>query len=227
MSYSLFEQSLSSERMSRYVEACGGDKNKAVYLYRLNLRLSQGLFTVVGCFEVVLRNAIDVHYTNRHGANWLRDSISPAGMFRGKVHGKTPFIIQSALKKLPSYQHPKLIAEMEFGFWRYLFARHQFYAAGSTLLTAFPSKPVSTPAMQYNAKFFFERLEKINNLRNRLAHHEPVCFRQGLNVKDTTYARDHYNLLLQFFEWLSIDDRKLLYGLDHVLRICNKIDSVA
>ena len=45
--------------MERYVTACGGDTRKAMTLYRYNLQVSQEMFTIVSCFEVALRNAID------------------------------------------------------------------------------------------------------------------------------------------------------------------------
>lgn len=102
--------------MSRYLNACNGDTRKAMTLYRLNLKLSQELFTIVSCYEVALRNAIDRHYSRLNGSDWLRDSAKPGGMLSGKRCGKTPHIISDALRKLTSYTHPKLIAEMDFGF---------------------------------------------------------------------------------------------------------------
>lgn len=59
MKYLDFENILSAKRMGRYLSAVGGDTRKAMTLYRENLRLSQELFTIVSCFEVALRNAID------------------------------------------------------------------------------------------------------------------------------------------------------------------------
>lgn len=47
MNFRDFETAFSSERINRYIEACNGDKRKAMTLYRYNLRLSQELFTLV------------------------------------------------------------------------------------------------------------------------------------------------------------------------------------
>jgi hypothetical protein len=41
MRYQEFERIISAERMSRYVDACGGNTRKAMTLYRYNLQLSQ------------------------------------------------------------------------------------------------------------------------------------------------------------------------------------------
>lgn len=226
MKYKDFEYIMSQPRMSRYLNACVNDTRKAMTLYRLNLKLSQELFTIVSCFEVALRNAIDRHYTILNGPDWLRDSARPGGIFSNRQCGKTPYIISEGERKLTVYTHPKLVAEMDFGFWRYMFARHQFHSGGQSLLAIFPSKPISTPTHHYNSNFIFSELEKINNLRNRLAHHEPVCFQIGAHIKDTNYARQSYNLILQLFAWMNIDEASLLYGLDHINEICDKIDNL-
>ena len=70
------------------------------------------------------------------------------------------------------------------------------------------------------------QLEKINSLRNRIAHHEPICFVDNQPVISTIYARQHYNLILQLFQWMNIDELSLLYGLDHITTVCNEIDSL-
>lgn len=226
MRFQDFEKVMSVPRMSRYLNATGGKTRKAMTLYRLNLNLSQELFTVVSCFEIALRNKIDQHYSTLQGIDWLRNAALPGGMYNVRNCGKTPYIISEGLRKLAVYSPAKLVAEMDFGFWRYTFARHQFYAGGQTLLAIFPAKPPSTPVLAYNHSFIFSELEKINNLRNRLAHHEPVCFANGTATMDTTYARQHYALIKNLFNWMQIDEAKLLYGLDHIDEVCNKIDTL-
>ena len=41
MKYTDFEDIMSAERMGKYLDACNGDTNKAMTLYRNNLHLSQ------------------------------------------------------------------------------------------------------------------------------------------------------------------------------------------
>jgi hypothetical protein len=227
MKYPDFEYIMSSTRLTRYNLACGLNSKGAMTLYRKNLRLSQELFTLISCFEVALRNGINRQYTSRHGNNWLRDSALQRGIFDSYNCRHTKNIIGNTANRLgQQYTHDKLLAEMDFGFWRYLFAQPQFYSAGQTLLQVFPAKPRSTPAIQYNQTFVFNQLGQINDLRNRIAHHEPICFIPGQPVKDTTYARQHYNLILQLFQWMSIDEAALLYGLDHINTVCNEIDAL-
>lgn len=222
-----FKNILSSERLNRYVEACGGDTRKAMVLYRLNLNLSQEVFTLLSCFEVALRNAIDKELTSRLGENWLRDAISPGGVFDIVSCRDSARIISKAYNRLQrngNYTHHKLLAEMEFGVWKYMFANPQYRATGQILLRIFPMKPRSSAENQYNNAYIFNELDGINVLRNRIAHHEPICFIQRQPQIGTTYILNAYKNLHKLFMWMGIDSHSLLYGLDHVLLVCNRIN---
>lgn len=229
MQFSEFSNIMSPARMAKYVTACGGRTKNAMTLYRLNLRLSQELFTVISCFEVALRNAIDKNYTQTLGPNWLRDAASRGGIFdtnRCRIAYNTINLELAALGAY--YTHQKLVAQLGFGFWRYLFSTHQYRAGGQRLLSIFSARPQSTSTIQYNASYIFNELAKVNHLRNRIAHHEPICFitSTGTTTKSTIYARQQYNLLLQLFQWMQIDERALLYGLDHINTVCGQIDGL-
>ena len=94
------------------------------------------------------------------------------------------------------------------------------------MLRIFPSKPRSSASMQYNHTYIFNELAKINDLRNRIAHHEPICFLSNNAIIDTNYTRQRYNLILQLFTWMNINSGELLYGLDHIQTVCNEIDEL-
>ncbi|HNO92309.1 Abi family protein [bacterium] len=227
MKFQDFERIMTTARLSRYQAACGGNSKRAMTLYRKNLQLSQELFTVISCFEIALRNAIDKQLLQTRGNDWLRNGATAGGIFDNPNCRLTKENIDDAMHKLNHfYTHNKLVAELGFGFWRYMFAPNQFAATGKTLLQIFPAKPTSTAAIQYNHTFVFNQLAQINNMRNRIAHHEPICFVPGQSVKGTTYARQHYGLILQLFQWMSIDEGKLLYGIDHINTVCNQIDAL-
>ena len=57
-------------------------------------------------------------------------------------------------------------------------------------------------------------------------HHCAQCVLQYVFIRaalviNTTYARQQYNLILQLFQWMNIDEQSLLYGLDHITLIKN------
>lgn len=226
MKFADFQNILSPVRLNRYVEACGNDTRKAMSLYRLNLRLSQEVFTLLSCFEVALRNAIDFELTSRFGKNWLRDSVLDGGIFDIDSCRDSARIIRRAydrLNRTDGYTHYKLLAEMEFGVWKYMFANPQYRATGRKLLCIFPNKPRSSASMQYNNSYMFNELNGINILRNRIAHHEPICFLKNQSQIGITYILNAYENLHKLFMWMGIDSDSLLYGLDHVQQVCNRI----
>ncbi len=220
---------MSSSRMERYLTACGGDTRKAMTLYRYNLQISQEMFTIVSCFEVALRNAIDRQLTSNLGAEWLKESIMPFGIFSQPILKKTHDIIQTAHRRLihdGSYTHNKLLAEMEFGIWKYMFSPIQYRVTGRNLLKIFPNKPKSSREYQYNQTFIFNELDKVNSLRNRIAHHETICFATNTAEIDTSYIVNIYAKIKTLFSWMEIDSNSLLYGLDHINRMCAQINQL-
>ena len=229
MKFSDFEAILSSQRLRRYLLACDNNTRKAMTLYRYNLQVSQEMFTLVSCFEVALRNAINSKLLVTLGEDWLRDASLNGGIFDDPNMVKTRDIIHNAYRKLMSsriYSHDKLLAEMEFGIWKYMYSPRQFYATGQVLLSIFPNKPRSSREIQYNQRYFFNALDRVNSLRNRIAHHEPICFPTRQSIIDTSYIESIYSLVHELFLWMGVESHSLLYGLDHVEQVCAKIDSL-
>ena len=230
MKYSDFEHVISSKRMRRYLNACGGDKRRAQLQYRLNLRLSQEMFTIISFYEVALRNAIDQIMAGAFGADWIRDCIQPGGVFDDTMFSGTTHIINKAYNELKikgKYSSSKMLSAMEFGVWKYMFSSTQYRATGRILLRVFPNKPKSSVDMQYNNLFFFNELDAVNRLRNRIAHHEPICFMQDLETISTLYLKKCYARIVLLFCWMGIDTKSLLYGLDHIPQLTERIDELS
>jgi len=229
MIFSDFENIFSVSRTQRYLLACNGDTKKAMTLYRLNLHVSQEMFTIISCFEVALRNYIDRCLTGALGADWLRDSCIDGGIFDNDSCRRTCRIINKAYRKRVSssaYSHEQLLSDMEFGVWKYMFAPNEYRSTGRLLLSIFCNRPSSTPEIQYNNTYVFNELHKINAIRNRIAHHEPICFQAHSDIISTSYINNIYQCIKTLFYWLDIDSAKLLYGLDHIIKVCQKIDSL-
>lgn len=226
MKYKEFEDAISPDRMRRYVSACANDTKRAMVLYRYNIKLSQEMYAIISCFEVSLRNKINKEMIANYGNDWLRDFVMPGGQFDAdpRVEG-TRKIIKKAyegLARCHRYSPTKLLAEMEFGVWKFMFNNVQYRLSGRCLLNIFPNKPTSTPQCQYDNAFVFNALDVINSMRNRIAHHEPICFGNN-GVIDTQNVIYCYARIIQLFQWMNIDADNLLYGLNHVVEVSNKI----
>jgi len=157
----------------------------------------------------------------QHGNEWLEDAVAPGGYLDINAGCEDTYhSVQEAIQKLAlEYTHDRLIARLTFGFWTYQFAPKEFAAAGSTLLEVFPSRPFGT-----RQKMIFQNLIKINDIRNRIAHHEPVCFEK--NIISARRARRRYELILELLGWLGCNPPQMLSGIDRVEEAINLIESI-
>ena len=96
-------------------------------------------------------------------------------------------------------------------------------ATGQKLLSIFPNKPKSSLGHQIDNKYIFNELDGINQIRNRIAHHEPICFAAQLPKKSVVYVQQEDQRILKLFTWMGIDGKSLLYGIDHIDKECKKI----
>lgn len=227
MKYSDFELYLSKTNSDRYLHACNGDKDKAVCLFMLNSNLSCSLFQVIGLLEMILRNAIDERMSITVGPTWIEDSVKREGIFADPE--KFPNVqkaIFEAFDKMKServFSHDILVTKMDFGFWRYMFNRHVYNASGRFIMKIFINKDIRTEnGKLVNQAFVFEDLKGIHHLRNRIAHNEPICFKDS--IIDTSYANIEYLKILKYFRWLGIDTKSFLLGLDNVEEVLKKIN---
>ena len=221
MPNSQLHTAISQARYLRYFIACGNRKIKALKLYRANIRLSQQFYGVISVFEIILRNSIDRHMISAKGDTWLEDAVQPGGYLEVTPGCEDSFhYVQEAIHKLgKEYTHDRLISKLTLGFWANQFAAKQFAASGSTLMAIFPKRPVGT-----RQKIIYENLIKINDFRNRIAHHEPICF-DAASVS-TIRASNRYSLILELLNWLGCDPTQILYGIDKVNTEIAKINNL-
>lgn len=165
----LIQQYLSPARLSTYVGACGGDLGTALGLYRWNASVSAAFWEVLGHGEVILRNAMHDQLSAHHQrrglpGEWFDD---PQGVF----NSRTTDDVQTAKRRAGRGAPPgKVVAELSFGFWRYLLANRYSTTLWPAIRHAFPRLP-----RRGNTRPLLERpVNDLHLLRNRIAHHEPL-----------------------------------------------------
>jgi hypothetical protein len=223
MRYAEFEVLISPQRLNRYKTACNHNTRRTLSLYRANIRVSQAFLAVLGIFEVVLRNKIDLHYKARFSStpDWLIAASLPGGFLTQNGCQNSATKISRTYADLGvNYTHDKLLSELSFGFWKFMFAGRQFQAGGSTLLAIFPNLPP-----RRNQSFIYHKLDKINSIRNRVAHHEPICFGVG-NMIGTAYARGHFQEIIDVITYMGVNSQQLFYGIDGIIKEANFIDGI-
>lgn len=160
---------LSPERLAPYLRATGGDLTAAVRLYEWNLAVSGALYEALGILEVTLRNALSAQLAAHHGTlagNWYDD---PLGVLSDLAHDD----IAAARRRVRKLHRPetpgRIIAELSFGFWKFLLAkRYEATLWTGYLRHAFPNLQPQNRATVYRA------LDELHTVRNRIAHHEPI-----------------------------------------------------
>jgi len=93
--------------------------------------------------------------------------------------------------------HGKVVAELTFGFWSRLLARHYESSLWTHALRhAFP--------LGLSRGVVYDRFDKLHKLRNRVAHYEPVLSMHHL----TNWYR-----ILEKLDWLNSDYRAMVEDL--------------
>lgn len=160
---------LSESRLAPYLRATGGDLAGAVRLYEWNLAVSGALYEALGVLEVVLRNALSAQLATHHrgvAGDWYDD---PGGVLSEFAHRD----IAAARSRVRKLRRPetsgRVVAELNFGFWKFLLARrYEATLWTGQLRHAFPNLLPQRRVTVYRA------LDELHGLRNRIAHHEPV-----------------------------------------------------
>ena len=201
ISYKEAQRIFSAARMQKYLRACGGDQSKAMLLYSYNAHLSQAFFGVVSLFEVVLRNAINDHYLQTLGADWIVKQAIPNGLLEHEADEVA--FTKNAYDKENMYSHDKMVGSFTFGFWTYLFTKRNYKIGGKTLLQIFPNRAKGT-----TQKMVYSDITAIREFRNRIAHHEPICF-DTTGAISTDYITRHFDLIKNYLHYMNADMQQL------------------
>ncbi|HEU0132383.1 MAG TPA: hypothetical protein VFQ85_15475 [Mycobacteriales bacterium] len=168
-------QRLSAERMAPYLAAAGGDRARALRLYEWNIAISGALFESIGSMEVLLRNALHQHLTAYHATTsrpgeWYDD---PARVLTERAREDIAAARERVRDRGCTETPGRVVAELSFGFWRFLLAKTYEHTLWTpALAAAFPLlKPLRRTSIH-------QPLCRLNELRNRIAHHEPIHARR-------------------------------------------------
>lgn len=182
------ERWLSPARLQVYVSAAAGDLERALALYEWNAEICAALLHDLAHLEVGLRNAYDAAIESHSSfpAHWTlcgpqlfasvlrtKKRFDPVTRRRKSVrvdiNEKPRKSLERAIAEAGGRGAPpgKIIAQLMFGFWRYLSSSaHEVTLWRPYLHHAFPPGTA-----RHDVDF---RVGELHELRNRVAHHEPV-----------------------------------------------------
>lgn len=192
--YTTLEKHLTSMRLSPFVAATKGNFKSAVQLYHWNLSLSGAAYETLHMFEVVLRNAIDRElcaWNGRqlnavrqpHSSDWLVDPSRLLQRLVGldDIERARERARRATRAKKRNMLHADVLAQITFGTWRFLLPDKD---PGRQLLWR-DALAFAFPNLDCTPQELTERVTGINELRNRVAHLEPLL--------NSTSVRNQFN----------------------------------
>jgi hypothetical protein len=185
-------QLLTPQRLTSYIDATAGSLADALALYDWNVVASAAVLTTTAMVEVLVRNSLDaqlVAWAARRSAREWFDVVSLDRQGRQDLRTAR----DRAAKRGPEL-HGRVVAELTFGFWRYLTASR--YLTSLWVPATAAAFPLASTDLRRRREDVEKRLQRIHFVRNRAAHHEPI-HRRDLG-RDLTAA-------VELSAWISPD----------------------
>ena len=189
---------VTAERLGSYVRATSGTTTGAFELYEWNMRAAASVMELTSMIEVITRNALDTQLRDwvqrKHpGASWL-DTIPVDTQGIKDLRQARSRATRSGKR---TEIHGRVVAELSLGFWRYLVESR--YLTSLWVPATHASFPFGHSDLRTRQKDVAFRMQQLNYVRNRAAHHEPIHQRD--------LARD-LQLALELAAWISPTARK-------------------
>jgi len=162
---------ISAPRLAPYLNLAqvAGDFDSAIKWYLWNARLAKAFLFPLQTAEVSVRNTIHSAFSqNFNNVNWIFNPPFPL------TPEHTASLSQTRQRLMRRNSNPTaddIVASLSFDFWSNLF-RIEYDALWLTpnlIATAFPHAPSGADRERIQ-----KNVRRINKLRNRIAHHEPI-----------------------------------------------------
>ena len=194
-----FAESVSADRLTKYLEQTGGDQTKALQTYTWNTQISAAFYGPLQGLEVALRNAMHRELSRRFGAGWFDNEEAGLDVGAREQIAKAQGDLE---RRGQGVEASDIVAALSFGFWVSLLRKGGDLGTGhkadydktlwlTALRMAFLPAAAGGKLQRRQAH---KTLNYLNNFRNRIAHHEPVFHRD--------LARDHKRIL-EVAGWIS------------------------
>jgi hypothetical protein len=174
---------LSKERLKQYMNVVN-NKNDAIELYEWNIKLSEKFYGILCHFEIFFRNTCHEILKQRIGEKWYLNRTLLLG-HNSRKGEKTIGKVEEAYNKFKNNKLGNknisikdtspcdIISNLTLGFWVNLFSSNYHDNIWGKYFKHYLF-------FEKEQKQVFEDLRSINNIRNRIFHHEPIIFKYNL-----------------------------------------------
>lgn len=209
---------LTMDRLRSYLAATNNDLPSAIALYDWNAQVGGALHEDIGRLEVVFRNAIDealVSYGTAQGwpTVWYRRRQVFPGKHGARALDDIKVARDRATRRGVPEVHGKVVAELSFGFWRFLCTKPYLTSLWvPAVADAFPHHSAAGDPRAVR-EAVDDRIQRVHFLRNRIAHHEPVHHR--------ILKRD-LDSIAGLSGWISTDARDWIVGASRAAEVIRR-----
>lgn len=185
--YPDLEVVLSAARFGTYLSWAGGDRGRAIALYGLNAQLSECFYTPLHMLEVALRNRIHHVLGEASGEGWYDLPAYQANARQPEMLARA----RQELRDAHKVESPgAVVAALTFGFWTSLIGK-EYENTWQQVLHRIARRP---DGRGLRRKDLTRPLGPIRQLRNRVAHHEPILHWD---------LPKHHAAMIELIGWLS------------------------
>ncbi|MFK0003335.1 hypothetical protein [Paenarthrobacter sp. NPDC090522] len=207
------EQLISVPRFQTYLGHYRGNHHLAARLYAWNIEVSSAFWGPLSILEVALRNAMHNALSKGRPDTWWD---LPSTHLMDNHRAILDETIAKLQRKIVTPSPGQIVAALPFGFWtRFLdkgIPRHPLLSYETAfwqprLMNAFPE------GVALKRKVLFADLTQIREMRNRIAHHEPI-FKMPLE----TICGD----ISRIAGYIHVDAAAIMGGCSRVARVLDR-----
>lgn len=185
--YEQLRDLITAERLESYFLETGNSTEDAFELYEWNMRASAAVMELTSMVEVIVRNALD-----RELCTWAAEKHGEVAWFSYvPLDSQGHKDLRKARDRATQWgkreeRHGRVVAELSFGFWRYLV--EQRYFASLWVPATHRAFGYADTNIRTRQRIVKQHMERLHFVRNRAAHHEPI-HRRDL-MRDFDVARE-------------------------------------
>jgi len=175
---------ISPERFRPFLDACGGDRARALRLYAWDSEVARALQSPLRDLEVSLRNRVHRRLVERDGRDDWWDVPRTRPNEKGQQRLRRARTTLARRRPYRPFGPCDIVAQLSFGFWVSLFGDGG-RGGNYTMKYWHPSLKQLFPEYGGDRVSLHLELDRMRTLRNRIAHHESIFQRHLAKDLDT------------------------------------------
>lgn len=151
-----------------------------------NIVVSEKILSMICVFEIIFRNKINTALSNHFGSDYLTNCS--LHIFNSKERGSIKAASKEATQAEVNIKESRIIAELTLGFWCVLVAKFSLWH--KCIYKIHPNNN------KVKFKEFVRAINLINDIRNKIAHHERLIKKRPYNINHILEIICNQTLLL-------------------------------